>query len=525
MSLLDQLKRILRLSGDALTVSVHNRLGGLEQRLDDINLKLDLLAVRSDSITSRIAELRADLTHQNRQLAEGNAALLRGSIHLVEALKRLADESQQRHTQWAANIASRFEELDQSLSQRVAGLAHPLNCSLDTLRRDVSAGLATAVQDLQSQIQRLTPQKTHEDLLDSLRSYLLDGIAAQRQASEETKRMLGEVTALTTQVPATFERQLESLLAEIQQSLTAHRNASEHATQMLAEVSDLAHRVKSTVDNEIVHQVCVETDDYALANPEVGLLGFLYSYLPTNKVIDVGSHIGDFAERLLQVGFEVYALEPSPAAYAKLTSRLGARATFHAFNLAAGSSVGEMPLSSVKDLSGRGLYNDVSVFSSLVPHSMPEDLSFTGEAITVPVTTLDALHNDGLLPSDVSVVKIDTEGFDLEVIRGMQDRHYPVILAEYWDAGIPFGTSGMLYTLDSLVAEMKARTYLWYIVLYRVWGSNQTAYYSNHDKAVPRSWGNVVFFRDAGTFCQAQSWCSAALPRTYFKAAPAPHSD
>ncbi len=80
----------------------------------------------------------------------------------------------------------------------------------------------------------------------------------------------------------------------------------------------------------------------------------------------------------------------------------------------------------------------------------------------------------------------------------------------------------MLYTLESLVGEMRQRGYLWQIVLYRIWGRNQTAYYSNHPKSVPNSWGNVVFFMDYGVFTQAQSWCSAALPRTYFKPAPQP---
>ena len=100
----------------------------------------------------------------------------------------------------------------------------------------------------------------------------------------------------------------------------------------------------------------------------------------------------------------------------------------------------------------------------------------------------------------------------------MGERRYPVVAAEFWDAEIPFGGSGQLYSLNSMADEMRRRDYFWYIVLYRIWGENQSAFYCNHDKSVPGTWGNAIFFRDYGIFSQAQSWCSAVLPRTYFKA-------
>src|SRR5262249_40396623 len=116
-----------------------------------------------------------------------------------------------------------------------------------------------------------------------------------------------------------------------------------------------------------------------------------------------------------------------------------------------------------------------------------------------------------------SVVKIDTEGFDLEVIRGMGDHRYSVVMTEFWDAHIPFANEGLRYTVESMAREMRQRGYLWYIVIYRVWGHNETAFFCNHDRAVPESWGNIVFFQDREVFVQAQNWCGAVLPRTYFK--------
>jgi hypothetical protein len=148
---------------------------------------------------------------------------------------------------------------------------------------------------------------------------------------------------------------------------------------------------------------------------------------------------------------------------------------------------------------------------------MPPEIPFS-HTVPVVVKTISGLHRAGLIPEDIALVKIDTEGFDLEVIRGMGDHRYPVVAAEYFDVRHPFGQSGLLYTLETLIGEMRNRGYLWHIVMHRDWHCRHTAYYCNHERAVPGTWGNVIFFRDYGIFSQAQSWCSAVLPRTYFKA-------
>src|ERR1019366_2074488 len=98
---------------------------------------------------------------------------------------------------------------------------------------------------------------------------------------------------------------------------------------------------------------------------------------------------------------------------------------------------------------------------------------------------------------------------------------YPVVCVEFWDTQSPFAGNELLYTLESIVPEMGRRSYFWYIVVYRVWGQDQAAFFCNHDWPVPGSSGNVFFFREHDTFQQAQRWCAAVLPRTYFKSAPA----
>jgi FkbM family methyltransferase len=237
-------------------------------------------------------------------------------------------------------------------------------------------------------------------------------------------------------------------------------------------------------------------------------------------VLDVGAHIGDVSEYLLNTGYEVYAFEPYPESYERLTKRLSGRSEFHGFNLALGSVTGELPLYTVRDSSPDNRYEDPTVFHSLAPHGMPAGLSFE-KAIPVPIRRLSELHREGVVPRTASIVKIDTEGYDFEVILGMEDQRYPVVMVEFWDSAIPFATQGLRYTVKSIVGEMRQRGYLWSIVIYRVWGQNETAFFCNQDHSVPESWGNVLFFQERDLFAQAQQWCSAVLPRTYFKHMPA----
>jgi FkbM family methyltransferase len=279
----------------------------------------------------------------------------------------------------------------------------------------------------------------------------------------------------------------------------------------------LIETLRWVLDNEVPRQVCVETSEYGLTNPETGLLSFLYSCLPGRGALDIGANHGSVSEPLLKAGYEVYAFEPQPEVYDDLVRRLGTRNGFHAFQLALGSQDGEMPLHLATDLSANKTFGDASGYSSLTQHSMPADLPFTSVR-TVMVKTLAGLHNAGTLPQGIGLVKIDTEGYDLEVVRGMGEHRYPVVATEFWDSEIPFGGSGQLYTLESMVGEMRRRDYFWHIVLYRIWGQNQSGFYCNHDKSIPKTWGNIVFFRDYSIFTQAQFWCSAVLPRTYFKA-------
>jgi FkbM family methyltransferase len=551
MDLRNQVKQVLRHCGHALVSSVHDRLNGIEVMLQQI-------------------------LEQNTHIASTQTALLQSGVHLVENLARFRAEiaeAEGRVSLHLRNHAVGKEDLQalaaavaelresgpgredfQELGDRIALLQDILAQNTE-IASSQTALLQSGVETLGNLAQlRARIEEVEDRIAARVREYCATKADAQALAaalSDARKVVAGkaELEALQERIQDldrsmrdafnANSQAVESVNGGIEKAQEAGAAAVRSGVEKMLDLSDTmrqataasmavlepaAHQAREFLANQSVRQVCVETSDYFFTNPELGLIAFLYSYLPTRTALDVGAHTGDVSEHLLNTGYEVYAFEPYPESYQRLTKRVGSRPEFHGFNVALGSVTGELPLYTVRDSSPDNRYEDPTVFHSLAPHGMPADLTFEN-AIPVPIRRLSELHREGVVPATASLVKIDTEGYDFEVILGMEDQRYPVVMVEFWDSAIPFAAQGLRYTVKSMVGEMRQRGYLWSIVIYRVWGQNETAFFCNQDRSVPGSWGNVLFFQDREIFAQAQQWCSAVLPRTYFKHIPASPGD
>ncbi|MGH9865364.1 MAG: FkbM family methyltransferase, partial [Candidatus Acidiferrales bacterium] len=129
---------------------------------------------------------------------------------------------------------------------------------------------------------------------------------------------------------------------------------------------------------------------------------------------------------------------------------------------------------------------------------------------------LESLEKEGKIPPNSGIVKIDTEGFDLDVIKGMGNGRHAIVMTEFWDAEHPFGRAGD-GKIEELVAEMKTRGYAWHLVIYHVDQIATVSYYCNRVEQVPQSWGNVLFFQDHRLFAKAVTWCENVLTPTLFR--------
>lgn len=190
---------------------------------------------------------------------------------------------------------------------------------------------------------------------------------------------------------------------------------------------DLASRAlrrsKTVVENVLgVHVSRVQPDQHFY-----GDLARLRAWTPDDVVFDVGANDGRTVMRLQQVlpSPRIYAFEPVGSTHATLAERTSALPNVRAFHLALGAEPGTatMHLADLSQLSSM----------SRVPRA-------TGETETVQVSTVDAVMQE----HDVDVVhflKIDTEGYELEVLRGateaLSSGRIEVIQAE-----VGFGQAG-----------------------------------------------------------------------------------
>ncbi len=335
----------------------------------------------------------------------------------------------------------------------------------------------------------------------------------QQQAQKELVRRLSEVERTSADAAERRAADAERRIATVEEGITALQRLLEREVELERERDATFRRAALAADSPGVD---VHTRRFALLNPEVALLAYLADFLPTRRVLDVGAHLGDVSATLVAARCEVHAFEPNPPVLAQLAERFRACESFVAHGVAVGAEDGTMDLHLATDHSPEHWYEDVTQYSSLTPHALPPEMEFNAR-IAVQVRCLDSLHSAHEIPDDVSLVKIDTEGYDLEVIRGMRDHRYPVIVAEFWDDRMAFGKSGARNALPALVQEMHTRGSPWFIVIYRVFPSDEKAsFYCNLPDAVESSWGNVVFFQDHEIFERARRWCSATLPEAVF---------
>jgi len=259
-------------------------------------------------------------------------------------------------------------------------------------------------------------------------------------------------------------------------------------------------------------RVIVRTvDPFAAHNPEVALLAYLCPLLEDTNAIDVGAHHGVVAERLLKAGYSVYAFEPYTPSFQSLCERLGSNTNFRAFQYALGPTDAQSELHVAADLSSVNKW-DPTLFNSLVTRPMLQDLQFT-KTVQVQMRSIESLVRSGELPKSAGLLKVDTEGFDLEVLRGIGESRFSVVMAEFWDAAHAFGSGGN-GQLHPLVEEMRCRGYQHYIVVYHLDEDEAISYYCDRDDTVPESWGNVLFFNEREIFVRSLRWCEEVLPST-----------
>jgi FkbM family methyltransferase len=132
-------------------------------------------------------------------------------------------------------------------------------------------------------------------------------------------------------------------------------------------------------------------------------------------VLDVGAHVGLYGRRLRELGYSgrIISFEPVADAYAQLGAATARDRHWDAQNVALGAGDGAGSMTVAAD----------SRYSSLLPMA-PEYVHEAVAAVAseqVQVRRLDSVAPDILHAADRIFLKLDVQGFELEVLHGAQE--------------------------------------------------------------------------------------------------------
>jgi FkbM family methyltransferase len=142
-------------------------------------------------------------------------------------------------------------------------------------------------------------------------------------------------------------------------------------------------------------------------------------------VFDVGANVGHKAARFVAQGARVICFEPVPECVKELRSRFEGNPSVTIAPCGLGSSLGTLPISVCS------AETTISTFSDTWKHGRFSEYVWD-KTVEVPVQTLDGAIAEFGLPD---YCKIDVEGFELSVLRGLS-RPIPVLSFEFCSEGL-----------------------------------------------------------------------------------------
>jgi FkbM family methyltransferase len=181
---------------------------------------------------------------------------------------------------------------------------------------------------------------------------------------------------------------------------------------------------------------------------------------PGDLCFDLGAHVGNRVWVWSRLGARVVAVEPQPACLDLLRRWFGQRPNVTLVGTAVGAEAGRAPLWV------SAATPTVTTLSRPWIEAVQQEASFArvrwGERVEVEVTTLDALIARFGVPA---FCKIDVEGYELEVLRGLS-QPLPALSFEY----IPAAREAAIACIERL-AELGDYRFNWSVVEQHRWQS------------------------------------------------------
>ena len=185
---------------------------------------------------------------------------------------------------------------------------------------------------------------------------------------------------------------------------------------------------------------------------ELSLLARLLPRLENRTLMDVGAERGAFALAMRRAGIEaLHAFEPHPGNVALLHRYFDDDPAATILECAVSETDGSGALRVASSPTGVPL----PFAHTLLEREDTDEVKWR-DVLRVPRRSLSSLIDGGEIPSRSGILKVDTEGSDLAVIRGMGPLIADIVMVEHWSE-LPQGLGRCPWSSEEMIAELRVR--------------------------------------------------------------------
>lgn len=220
---------------------------------------------------------------------------------------------------------------------------------------------------------------------------------------------------------------------------------------------------------------------------EIMLISRLVPFLTKRNFVDIGAEKGTFSLTMLELGMSGVMFEPMPRHHSILQKLVSKYAGVTLHTCAITDTDKKQQFNIATDENGR----EIDYYHSLQKAEAPGIFTHS-KNFEIECRSIQSLVKCGEIPHDLGILKTDTEGNDLNVLRGLGTLQPEIVICEYFTKGLYDGWSEGAPEL--IIDYMRGLGYQTFLATKRIGDLEFIGI--NIALHQEKLWGNLFFFKD-----------------------------
>jgi FkbM family methyltransferase len=210
---------------------------------------------------------------------------------------------------------------------------------------------------------------------------------------------------------------------------------------------------------KIVRYLGFEVRRYSIDTSDRALMKRCMDYLSIDLLIDIGANLGQYATACRDAGYkgQIISLEPLKSVFIDLKKLADRDGKWYAFNYGAGKLNDELIINVSDNRASSSLFDVTKLSTDAAPES-----GFVGKE-KISVVSLDSFLLEKIEAYRNPYLKIDVQGYELEVLEGAKELLHRVKGVQLEMSFVPLYDQGPLY--KEVIAFMEAQNFELYSIL------------------------------------------------------------